>query len=41
MGGPVETEADPFDPDPPAALRTGLAAILHLEHDPAAANVKK
>jgi nucleoside-diphosphate-sugar epimerase len=30
-GGPVQTEADPFDPDPPAALRTGLAAILHLE----------
>jgi nucleoside-diphosphate-sugar epimerase len=30
-GGPVQTEADPFDPDPPAPLRTGLAAILHLE----------
>lgn len=31
-GGPVQTEADPFDPnDPPAALRTGLAAIRHLE----------
>src|SRR5688572_20404320 len=30
-GGPVQTEADPLDPDPPAALRTGLAAILHLE----------
>jgi nucleoside-diphosphate-sugar epimerase len=30
-GGPVQTEADPLDPDPPAALRTGHAAILHLE----------
>jgi nucleoside-diphosphate-sugar epimerase len=30
-GGPVQTEADPLDPDPPAALRAGLAAILHLE----------
>jgi nucleoside-diphosphate-sugar epimerase len=30
-GGPVQTEAEPLDPNPPAALRTGLAAILHLE----------
>jgi len=30
-GGPVQTEADPLDPDPPAALRPGLAGILHLE----------
>jgi len=30
-GGPVQTEAEPLDPDPPAALRTGQAAILHLE----------
>jgi 2-alkyl-3-oxoalkanoate reductase len=30
-GGPVQTEADPLDPNPPAALRTGLAAIRHLE----------
>jgi 2-alkyl-3-oxoalkanoate reductase len=30
-GGPVQTEADPLDPDPPAALRAGQAAILHLE----------
>jgi 2-alkyl-3-oxoalkanoate reductase len=30
-GGPVQTEADPLDPNPPAALRAGLAAILHLE----------
>jgi nucleoside-diphosphate-sugar epimerase len=30
--GPVQTEADPLDPnDPPAALRPGLAAILYLE----------
>ncbi len=30
-GEPVRTEADPLDPDPPAALRTGQAAILYLE----------
>jgi 2-alkyl-3-oxoalkanoate reductase len=31
-GGPVQTEADPLDPnDPPAALRTGVDAILYLE----------
>jgi nucleoside-diphosphate-sugar epimerase len=31
-GGPVPTEADPLDPsEVPAAMRTGLAAILHLE----------
>jgi nucleoside-diphosphate-sugar epimerase len=30
-GGPVQTEADPLDPSPPAALRKGLEAILHLE----------
>ena len=30
-GGPVQTEADPLDPNPPAALRPGLASILHLE----------
>jgi nucleoside-diphosphate-sugar epimerase len=30
-GGPVQTEADPLDDDPPAALRPGLVAILHLE----------
>jgi 2-alkyl-3-oxoalkanoate reductase len=30
-GGPVQTEADPLDPDPPAALRPGLEAIRHLE----------
>jgi 2-alkyl-3-oxoalkanoate reductase len=28
---PVQTEADPLDPDPPAALRTGQEAILYLE----------
>jgi nucleoside-diphosphate-sugar epimerase len=27
----VLSEADPLDPNPPAALRTGLAATLHLE----------
>jgi 2-alkyl-3-oxoalkanoate reductase len=30
-GGPVQTEADPLDPNPPAPLRTGLEAILYLE----------
>ena len=30
-GGPVKTEDDPLDPDPPAALRSTLAAIGHLE----------
>ena len=30
-GGPVKTEADPLDRDPPAAFRRTLAAILHLE----------
>jgi nucleoside-diphosphate-sugar epimerase len=30
-GGPVQTEADPLDPNPPAGLRAGQAAILHLE----------
>jgi 2-alkyl-3-oxoalkanoate reductase len=30
-GGPVKTEDDPFDPDPPAAQRQALAAIRHLE----------
>jgi nucleoside-diphosphate-sugar epimerase len=29
--GPVQSEADPVDLDPPAAMRPGLAAILHLE----------
>src|SRR5919106_6250002 len=30
-GGPVKTEDDPLDPDPPAAMRAGLEAILYLE----------
>jgi nucleoside-diphosphate-sugar epimerase len=30
-GGPVQTEADPLDPDPPAAYRSVVAAILYLE----------
>jgi nucleoside-diphosphate-sugar epimerase len=30
-GGPVLTEADPLDPNPPAALRAPLVGILHLE----------
>ncbi len=30
-GGPVKTEEDPLDPEPPAAQRATLAAIRHLE----------
>jgi 2-alkyl-3-oxoalkanoate reductase len=30
-GGPVKREEDPLDPDPPAALRSTLRAIRHLE----------
>jgi nucleoside-diphosphate-sugar epimerase len=30
-GGPVQTEADPLDPNPPAALRAPLVGILHME----------
>jgi 2-alkyl-3-oxoalkanoate reductase len=30
-GGPVLTEADPIDPNPPAALRTALVGILYVE----------
>jgi nucleoside-diphosphate-sugar epimerase len=30
-GGPVLTEADPLDPDPPASLRAPLVGILHVE----------
>jgi 2-alkyl-3-oxoalkanoate reductase len=31
QGGPVKTEDDPLDPDPPADARESLAAIRHLE----------
>jgi nucleoside-diphosphate-sugar epimerase len=30
-GGPVKTEADPLDPDPPPTMRQTLAAIRHVE----------
>ncbi|MGN6168572.1 MAG: NAD-dependent epimerase/dehydratase family protein [Solirubrobacteraceae bacterium] len=30
-GGPVQTEADPLDSNPPAPLRAPLVGILHLE----------
>jgi nucleoside-diphosphate-sugar epimerase len=30
-GGPVKTEEDPLDPDPPATMRETMAAIQHLE----------
>jgi nucleoside-diphosphate-sugar epimerase len=31
VGGPVKTEEDPLDPDPPSEIRETLAAIRHLE----------
>ena len=31
-GGPVKTEDDPLDPDPPKAMRSTLEAIRYLEH---------
>ena len=31
VGGPVKTEEDPLDPDPPASFRKTLAAIRYLE----------
>jgi len=31
IGGPVLTEDDPVDPNPPAALRVPLVGILHVE----------
>lgn len=31
VGGPVKTEEDPLDDDPPAAFRRTLAALRHLE----------
>jgi 2-alkyl-3-oxoalkanoate reductase len=30
-GGPVQTEDDPLDPDPPGAMRPVVQALLHLE----------
>src|SRR4051812_22356406 len=30
-GGPVQTEADPLDPDPPGPLRLVVAGLLYLE----------
>jgi 2-alkyl-3-oxoalkanoate reductase len=36
-GGPVKTEDDPLDPDPPAAMRATLAAIRYLEQTVTAA----
>ncbi|HEX2275341.1 MAG TPA: NAD(P)-dependent oxidoreductase, partial [Acidimicrobiales bacterium] len=32
VGGPVKTEDDPLDPDPPAALRRTIEAIGYLEN---------
>ena len=31
-GGPIKTEDDPFDPDPPKVQRSTLEAIRYLEH---------
>ncbi|WP_028059989.1 NAD-dependent epimerase/dehydratase family protein [Candidatus Solirubrobacter pratensis] len=31
VGGPVKTEQDPVDANPPSAIRTTLEAIVHLE----------
>jgi nucleoside-diphosphate-sugar epimerase len=31
LGGPVKTEDDPLDPDPPATMRRSFAALDHLE----------
>jgi 2-alkyl-3-oxoalkanoate reductase len=31
LGGPVLSEADPLDPDPPAALRAPLVGVTHVE----------
>ena len=31
VGGPVKSEDDPFDPDPPAALRRTVEAVRYLE----------
>jgi nucleoside-diphosphate-sugar epimerase len=31
VGGPVKSETDPLDQDPPAAVRTTIEAIRHLE----------
>jgi nucleoside-diphosphate-sugar epimerase len=31
VGGPIKTEEDPLDPDPPATTRETLEAIKHLE----------
>jgi 2-alkyl-3-oxoalkanoate reductase len=37
-GGPVKSEDDPLDPEPPAALRASLEAIRHLEQAVAGAD---
>jgi nucleoside-diphosphate-sugar epimerase len=36
-GGPVKSENDPLDPEPPAQLRTTLEAIRHVEREVTAA----
>jgi nucleoside-diphosphate-sugar epimerase len=39
-GGPVKTEADPFDPNPPKNQRASMAAIQHIERAVLAAPVE-
>jgi 2-alkyl-3-oxoalkanoate reductase len=37
-GGPIKTEDDPIETDPPASVRQTLAGILHVEHAVAGAS---
>jgi nucleoside-diphosphate-sugar epimerase len=37
-GGPVKTEDDPLDPDPPRSMRNGFGALRHLEEAVASMN---
>src|SRR5215467_773913 len=39
-GGPVKTEDDPYDPDPPKDMRSGLEAIKYLERTVVAASLE-
>ena len=37
-GGPVKSEDDPLDPDPPGSMRKGFAALRHVEEAVASIN---
>jgi len=39
-GGPVKTEDDPYDPNPPAEMRSALEAIKYLERTVVAASLE-